>query len=111
MSEYMTWFQFNSALGFALYWLPLVFCSVGYFVRTWKNYANDRRRRDELGREYYPIETIGRLLGRGLVSIVPVANMLAAVFDLAPEVFSQFFRWIGKAFNQPLVPERIKVDK
>ncbi len=47
---------------------------------------------------YRPTDTVGTLIGRAFVSFLPVANLWAAMFDLAPDVFE-------RVFNQPLVPE------
>lgn len=95
----------NKWIAFGLYWLPLAFCSFGYVTRTARNFAKDRAARVKPGSTYYPTDTIGTLIGRALVSIVPLANVCAAAFDLAPEVFGRFFDWIGRVFNQPLVPD------
>lgn len=95
-------------LGLLLYWLPLAVCLIGYVVRTWRNYQKDIKARaaDSI---YTPTDTIGTLIGRALVSVVPVANLWASVFDLGPKIFGRFFKWIGNVFDQPLVP-RIKKD-
>lgn len=96
----------NKWIAFGLYWLPLVFCAFGYMLRTARNYRKDREERSKPGAYYHPTDTIGTLIGRGVMSIMPVGNLLAAVFDLSPEVFGRFFEWIGKVFDQPLVPDR-----
>lgn len=94
-------------LGLLLYWLPLAVCLIGYVVRTWRNYQKDitARATDSI---YIPTDTIGTLIGRGLVTILPVTNLLAACFDLAPKMLGRFFEWIGRVFDQPLVPRRKK---
>ncbi|MCU9931067.1 hypothetical protein OFL77_27425, partial [Escherichia coli] len=56
--------------------------------------------------QYYPTDTIGDIIGRAIVSILPIANLWAASFDLAPKIFSRFFDAIAKAFSQPLVPPK-----
>jgi hypothetical protein len=95
-----------------LYLVPLVFCLVFYTVRTVKNCRRDiatRARHNPKEGEYYcPTDTIGTLVGRALVSILPVANIWAAMFDLAPAVFGKLFKSLGKLFNQPLVPRQPK---
>lgn len=95
----------NKWIAFGLYWVPLAFCAVGYILRTGRNFKKDRAARVKPGGIYYPTDTLGTLIGRGLVTVIPVANFGAAVFDLAPEVFGRFFDWIGRVFNQPLVPD------
>lgn len=93
-------------LGLLLYWLPLAVCLIGYVVRTWRNYQKDieSRASDSI---YHPTDTIGTLIGRGVLTILPVGNLLAATFDVAPMLLGRFFSWIGRVFDQPLVP-RIK---
>lgn len=118
--DYILNFQFNSLLGICLYWIPLVFCMVFYTVRTAAGYMADKagREKDDAEREkevdspyrstyhYYPKETIGRIIGRALVSVMPIANIWAALFDLSPKVFGRFFELVGQIFDQPLVPKR-----
>lgn len=103
MIETITNFQFNSTLGIILYWLPVLICAFGYTIRTAKNFMKDKAAREK-DSYYYPTDTIGTLIGRAFVSIIPVANLWAALFDISPQFFGNFFRWIGKVFNQPLVP-------
>lgn len=112
MIDYIRNFEWNGLLGIALYWVPLVFCVVFYTARTASGYMADKVQREQAIKArasgktgiYYPRETIGRILGRALVSVVPVANLWAALFDLSPKVFSRLFRWLGEVFDQPLVP-------
>ena len=104
-------FEFNSLLGILLYWVPLSLCLYGYTLRTWVNYQHDVKERalheeQPKGNFYSPTDTIGTLIGRGIVTIVPVANLWAAAFDVAPKMFRSFFEWIGKVFDMPLVPEK-----
>ncbi len=117
----ITEWKWNGFMSLLLYWLPLSFCVVGYTLRTARNYIRDKRRLAEYlssrgnkvakskeiiypRQEYYPTDTIGTLIGRSIVSIVPIGNLWAALFDLAPEVFRKFFKWLGKVFDFPLVP-------
>jgi len=101
------WFlhqEINGTLAILLYWLPLVLCTYGYAVRTGYDIAKDKR---ECHKQYYTPELrIGTLIGRGIAAIVPVVNLLCAIFDVAPEVFSRFFTWIGEVFNQPIVSKK-----
>ena len=111
---------FNSLVGILLYWVPTALCIVGYTVRTFRNVQTDVKRRKECevaermakvtetrSCSYYtPTDTIGSLLGRALVSILPIANLWAAMFDVAPIMFKRIFDLFDKVFNQPLVPPR-----
>lgn len=98
-------FKFNGTLAVYLYWMPLAVCAVGYFIRTAKNYVNDRKKREERGGYYVPSDTIGSLIARAVVTILPIGNMFAAVFDIGPSMLGRFFDWVGAVFNQPLVPD------
>lgn len=105
MIDWILRFEFNSLLGIILYWVPLSFCAGGYTVRTWINYQKDVNTRKS--EDYYsPTDTIGTLIGRALVSLLPIANLWATAFDVAPEVFKSFFKWIGSVFDIPLVPKK-----
>lgn len=104
-------FQFTNYVGLFLYWVPLSLCIFVYTIRTWQNYQKDLVKRTEAekarGNGYYsPTDTVGALIGRALVSVLPVANLWAALFDVAPILFRHLFRFIGKVFDQPLVPKR-----
>lgn len=100
-------YEINKSLAMLLYWIPLAVCSFGYLIRTFKNYLKDKNRRDgnDDNTYYTPTETLGDLIGRGLISIIPIANILAAIFDVMPEILSKLFHWIGEKFNKPLVPD------
>ena len=131
LMEWISNVKVNGILALSLYWSPLVFCLIFYTVRTAKNYMKDKVERAkaerlfEINKEhdkyrgiseipgYYPTDSVGTLIGRAIVSICPVANLWAALFDLAPEVFKKLFEWIGEVFNQPLVPPKkiVRGDK
>lgn len=117
----------NPWIAVFLYWLPLSVCAVGYTLRTFENYYKDIEDRekyiaekaiidaehsddtDDEYRKYYniyyrPTDTIGTLIGRGIVTIMPIANMWAAIFDISPKLFSRFIERVEELFDQPLVP-------
>jgi len=104
MIDWIMSFKFNSLLGVLLYWVPLSLCIYGYTLRTWFNYKKDLLNRNN--ERYTPTDTIGDLVGRGVVTLIPVANIWAATFDVAPEVFKRFFKLLGEIFDKPLVPSR-----
>jgi len=103
-------FLFNSIIGFFIYWVPVSLCVFGYTLRTFNNYRHDliQRRKSELKKvDYYsPTDTIGDIIGRAIVSVIPIANTWAATFDVAPKLFSKLFEFVGRIFDQPLVPEK-----
>jgi hypothetical protein len=106
-------------LGLLLYWIPLAFCTYGYTVRIWIRYQNDYQKRsayESLSEEkkhytnYSPSLTVGSIIGYALLCIVPIANLFAAIFDVAPKVFRGVLESLEKVFNQPLVPSRDKEE-
>jgi len=112
---------FNSLFGIILYWVPVSLCLVGYTIRTGANVRADRKKRKdvekvvadnpttdgyEANRYYNPTDTIGSLVGRAIVTVTPIANLWAALFDVAPFLFGNFFVWIAKVLDQPLVPRK-----
>ena len=121
-------------MGMLLYWLPLSICVVGYTLRTSENYQKDcierekyrnylKRLKELEGNDeeidrfkrnnynsdrnssyYSPTDKIGTLIGRALVSIIPVANLWAGMIDVAPRLFHRLIERIEKIFDTPLVP-------
>lgn len=69
------------------------------FVRS-----GEARDSDKYTSYYSPTDKIGTLIGRALVSIVPVANLWAGMFDVAPRLFRRLIERIEKIFDSPLVP-------
>jgi len=109
MVDFVLNFEYNSILAITLYWAPLLLCALGYTHRTWANYQKDVHARAAAQTRgangfYCPTDRIGDILGRALVSALPIANLWAACFDVAPRMFGKFFCWLSKVFNQPLVP-------
>jgi len=104
-------------LGVLLYWLPALICLTLYIFRSAAQYQKDKNSRKESLKEentykmYVPTLTIGTLIGRVIVSIIPIANLFALTFDLAPEFLNVFFKWLEKTFNIPLVPKYKNTEK
>ena len=101
----------NGWIAMLLYWLPLALCAYGYFIRGIQKYRAELQKREQAESKdppdyYNPELTIGTLIGYALLIVLPIANLFAATFDVAPRVFGDFFVWIGKVFNIPLVPKR-----
>ena len=132
MINWILEFWGNPYLAILCYWMPLVVCFIGYILRTNENYQKDIANRDayesyqlakvkvecdEMKDEdfkqlypksdycysYTPTDTYGSLLGRALLTIVPIANIFAAIFDVSPKLFQNLFDWISKVFNTPIV--------
>lgn len=95
----------NSVIwGLLLYWLPLVICAVYFAKQFIKEYAIDVKQREES--DYYvPTLTVGRILGWILTIGVPVANLVCALFHAGPHLFHRLFKWLGRVFDFPLVPD------
>lgn len=106
MIDWVIALRWNGMLALCLYWMPLAMCAYGYTLRTHSDYRKEVARRDKPGGHYFPELTVGVLVGRAFVTAAPIANLFAAIFDVAPGVFGDFFRWIGRVFDMPLVPKR-----
>lgn len=106
----------NGTLASTLYFVPLTLCVYGYTVRTWRNYRKDIARRQLVAEAkandpkaflgYMPTDTVGTLIGRAVVTVIPIANLWAACFDIGPWLFGRFIDKLSAIFNQPIVPER-----
>ena len=103
--EYFDNFDLFSVSNMIFYWSPMGFCAFGYLLRTFRNFKKDKLERERVGAYYTPSDTMGTLIGRGLISIIPVANQLAAIFDVGPEVFGKFIKRLEVIFCTPLVPD------
>lgn len=75
----------NIYLLIAIYYVPVVGCIVGYTLRTWQEIQTDKKARE--GKDYYyPKLTYGDIVGRVIISFVPVVNALCFVFDICGDV-------------------------
>lgn len=86
--------------------LPAVLCLVGYFFRTIRKVKEDKARREEYGEWYVPEETIGTILGRIIISLIPTANIFALVLDLFQEAFEKIVPFIKRFINIPLIRKK-----
>jgi len=107
MSNLPPW---NSWLALGLYWMPLALCAYGYTIRAACRFSKDRTARTKADTEergyYSPTITIGTLIGYAVLSVTPIANLFAAIFDVSPKLFASMFEWFGKVLDIPLVPKR-----
>jgi amino acid permease len=113
--SFVTNVELNSLMGFYLYWAPTLYCLVFYFVRTVVNYRVDKEQHEKYLKDprtnyYSPSENVGGIVGRIVVSFLPVVNIWCALFDLTPDVVTRFTKYIGNLLDIPLVPKK-KVDK
>lgn len=105
----MNWFlafDFTGRMGVLLFWAPMALCAYGYTARTFAHYRLCCEARDS--DKYFQSDTVGTLIGRTIVTFIPVVNLLAAVFDLGPMIFGSFFAMIGRVFDRPLVSKAKK---
>lgn len=107
IKDISTWWV-SGWIGMLLYWLPASFCLVGYTLKCWSEVRHDTKAR-ETAQYYSPSITVGTIIGRSILSVIPVANLWAGLFDVAPKLFGDFFEWIGRVFSVPLVPKRTQV--
>lgn len=91
-------------LGIVLYWVPAGLCIVGYIYSTVVDYLADLDDRSTAS-HYKPDLTVGRILARILLSVIPGVNIALAVFQMLPRVVSTVCDWLGETFNTPLVPD------
>lgn len=67
-------------------------------------YSSVRIENEKYATYYSPTDRIGTLIGRVLVSIIPIANLWAGMFDISPRLFSRLIERIEIIFDTPLVP-------
>lgn len=107
--KYVPEFMLNNSViwGLLLYWLPLVLCSVFYSTRFIKFYRADLSARDGVDNsEYYkPSLTVGAILNAVIVIGLPLVNLVYATLHAGPHLFSGLFKWLGRVFDCPLVPD------
>lgn len=95
------------------YLIPAVICLIGYSLLTWKNYQSDKTRREETRkvdkngrpeRNYYtPTDHVNDLVKRFLITIIPIVNCLAVIFDIGPDLYEIFYQRFKKFLERPLV--------
>ena len=102
----------NSWMAILLFWMPMALCAYGYtveFVQKYRKELRDRAKAEADSKTYYAPElTVGWIVGHAMLSVMPMVNLFMAVFYVAPMVFGDFFEWVGKALDFPLVPKRDK---
>ena len=79
-------FLFNSWAGFLIYWVPTILCILKYTFKTVEDYRKDlvHMRKLKLGEIDYclPADTLGNIISRILVSVIPVVNICDIVLGL-----------------------------
>lgn len=107
---------FNSILGICLYHLPLIICLLYYSIKSIRNYLIDKKHRmlkqQHITDYYYPTDTIGMLLERFIVCIVPIINLMSTIFVIMPDVCERYFVIINDFLSKPVVSDfKVKEEK
>lgn len=102
MIDFITSFEFTSFLALLVYWTPLAICLAVYLLRTVHLYHNDLEKCQQ--KYYAPELTVGLIIWMIFLSVTPLVNVFALVFDCAGSVF----RLIIDAFEIPLVRHQPK---
>lgn len=94
-------------MGFWTYWLPMILCFIGYTGRTWYQVKELKRpKKDNYDYSRVPPLTVGTIIGRILLSTIPLVNIIALVFGLSYDMVSKAGSWISKVLNFELVKKR-----
>lgn len=90
--------ELNTQLAIWLYWVPLVVCSVVYFVRIVSSLKSDLRKKRQ-GMINFDQTTYGDILLHIVGAITPVVNVLCLVFD----ALGSFSKYLHKILRKPVV--------
>ena len=97
----------NTWIALGLYWLPWLLCIVGYIIDSYNEIREDIIRRETRNLDqYYPIITLGTLIWRAIISVVPIVNLAPTIFVHLPKFCGNFFKIIHEIFDMPLVPPK-----
>lgn len=109
MEYYRMFVEFATVgqMGFWTYWLPMILCFVGYTGRTWYQIKELRRgRTDKYEYRHLDSITVGTILGRVLLSVTPIVNIIALVFGLSYDMMNKVGSWISNILSFELVKKR-----
>lgn len=84
------------------YYLPAAINLCGYSAQFVFEYKYDKKRL-EAGTYHTPNLTIGWVLFRILLIVVPLINVVAAVFDILPTFFGDLPAAIKRVLDTPIV--------
>jgi len=99
--NFLIGFQFSSPVALWLYWIPLAICLVGYIWDFVKDYQRDL---GEYQKSYYDAHlTLGSILGRLLVSFIPLINIGIVMFYHGWMLVKRIFDSLSLLLNQPIV--------
>lgn len=87
-----------------LYWIPVLICLVGYLFEFVRDYKADVIASTET--RYDPKLTVGSLLGRLVVSIIPLCNLGLAIFKHAGKIIKNVIQAFADWLDIPFVRHR-----
>lgn len=99
----------NSTLGICLYWIPVVVCLIGYCIDFRNFYKSDL---ENYQKSYYdPKLTIGAILGRLVLSFVPVCNLFIAVTRHIWRIIYRILDHFDFVLNIPIIKHNPKPEE
>lgn len=95
----------STAISLWTYWAPVLLVAVYSVTKITELYRKDVQRR--VSTEFYlPKLTTGTILGYVCLTVVPVVNLVYALFTAVPAFSSQYLvKWWEAIFDTPLVPD------
>lgn len=106
--NFITSFDWHSRTALFFYWIPVVLCVVGFLFDFREMYKSDL---DNYQSNYYvPKLTVGAIVGRMVLSFVPICNFIASIrhaFCLIHNILSTFAEWL----DIPIIKGKPKPEK
>lgn len=99
----------TSFWGILCYWVPLAVCFFGYLIKAKRTIQADIKDRSE-SNYYQPKFTVGWIVWHLFVTVCPIVNLLAAVFDLSKHYVAEIFQFCSKMLDIPLIPDSKKYE-
>lgn len=98
----------NGTLAICLYWIPLLVCLVGYIFDFIRDYKADAEKYQE---PYYnPKLTVGSILGRLIITILPVCNLAVAIFKHLGKIIRKIIEVCADFLDIPIIRHRPKPE-
>lgn len=93
-----------SIIVLLFYAIPACICLISDVHKTVQDIKTDIRKRSEA--YYSPEVTIGRLLGKLLLTLIPVVNIIKALMYLLTDFAEIVISFVDKVLSTPLVPKK-----
>ena len=84
------------------YIVPLILCLIGYAYKTYLEYKRDLAREEDIS-FYVTKLTVGCIVIRVVVSVLPIINITALVFDLYQPKIENMWNGLVRLMDKPLV--------